>query len=34
MKDNVGIINAARGGVINEADLLDSLNSGKVRFLD
>lgn len=32
MKDNVGIINAARGGVINEADLLDSLNSGKVRF--
>ncbi|MEZ7839083.1 MAG: D-2-hydroxyacid dehydrogenase [Flavobacteriales bacterium] len=32
MKDNVGLINAARGGVIDEADLLDALESGKVRF--
>ena len=32
MKDNVGLINAARGGVIDESDLLDALESGKVRF--
>ena len=32
MKDNVGLINAARGGVINETDLLMALESGKVRF--
>lgn len=32
MKDNVGLINAARGGVIDEEDLLDALDSGKVRF--
>jgi D-3-phosphoglycerate dehydrogenase len=32
MKDNVGLINAARGGVIDEADLLEALESGKVRF--
>ncbi|MCS5663202.1 MAG: D-2-hydroxyacid dehydrogenase [Flavobacteriales bacterium] len=32
MKDQVGLVNAARGGVINEADLLDALESGKVRF--
>lgn len=32
MKDNVGLINAARGGVIDENDLLDALESGKVRF--
>jgi len=32
MKDNVGLVNAARGGVINETDLLDALESGKVRF--
>lgn len=31
MKDNVYIINCARGGIINEADLLDALNSGKVK---
>ncbi len=29
-KDGVRIINCARGGIINEADLLDALNSGKV----
>ena len=32
MKDNVGLINAARGGVINELDLLNALESGKVKF--
>ncbi len=30
MKDGVRIINCARGGIINEADLLEALNSGKV----
>ncbi|MBN2797105.1 MAG: D-2-hydroxyacid dehydrogenase [Clostridia bacterium] len=30
MKDGVRIINCARGGVVNEADLLEALNSGKV----
>lgn len=29
-KDGVKIINCARGGIINEADLLNALNSGKV----
>ena len=32
MKDRVGIVNAARGGVVNEADLLKALESGKVAF--
>ncbi len=32
MKDGVMIINAARGGVIDEQALLDQLNSGKVSF--
>lgn len=32
MKDNVGLINAARGGVIDELDLLSALESGKVKF--
>jgi D-3-phosphoglycerate dehydrogenase len=31
MKDNVSIINVARGGVINENDLHDALESGKVK---
>lgn len=30
MKDGVRIINCARGGIVNEADLYDSLKSGKV----
>ena len=30
MKDGVCIVNAARGGVIDEADLISALNSGKV----
>jgi D-3-phosphoglycerate dehydrogenase / 2-oxoglutarate reductase len=30
MKDGVFIINCARGGIVNEADLLEALNSGKV----
>ena len=30
MKDGVRIVNSARGGVINEDDLLKALNSGKV----
>lgn len=32
MKDGVVIINCARGGVICEKNLLDALNSGKVRY--
>lgn len=32
MKDGVGIINAARGGVLDEVALIDSLESGKVSF--
>ncbi len=32
MKDGVGIINAARGGVINEVELISALESGKVSF--
>lgn len=32
MKDGVGIINASRGGIINEVALIDALESGKVAF--
>ena len=32
MKDGVGIINAARGGVINEVELVSALESRKVAF--
>ncbi len=32
MKDGVGIINAARGGTLNEKALLEALESGKVSF--
>lgn len=32
MKDNVGIINASRGGVIDEVALVNALDSGKVLF--
>ena len=30
MKDGVRIVNAARGGVIDEDALIDALNNGKV----
>ena len=32
MKDNVGIVNCARGGVINEVALIQALDEGKVLF--
>lgn len=32
MKDGVGIINAARGGIINEVALIKAIESGKVSF--
>src|SRR5690554_276444 len=32
MKDGVGVINASRGGVLNEEALLEGLESGKVSF--
>jgi len=32
MKNGVGIVNTARGGVISEADLIEALNSGKAAF--
>jgi len=32
MKDGVGIINTARGGILNEVDLVSAIESGKVQF--
>ncbi|MEZ0004909.1 D-3-phosphoglycerate dehydrogenase [Flavobacterium sp. 28YEA47A] len=32
MKDGVGIINASRGGIINEVELIEALDNGKVLF--
>lgn len=32
MKDGVGLVNASRGGVIAEEDLVDGLESGKIAF--
>jgi len=32
MKENVGIVNAARGGVIDEVALVEALDEGKVLF--
>lgn len=32
MKKGVGIINTARGGVVNEVDLINAIESGKVQF--
>lgn len=32
LKDGVGLVNASRGGVIDELALVDALNSGKVSF--
>lgn len=32
MKDGVGIVNASRGGILNEVALLEGLESGKISF--
>ncbi|MCI2228049.1 D-2-hydroxyacid dehydrogenase [Polaribacter sp. MSW13] len=32
MKDGVGIVNTARGGILNEVDLVKAIESGKVQF--
>jgi len=32
MKDGVGIINTARGGILHEVDLVNAIESGKVQF--
>jgi len=32
MKDGVGIINTARGGILNEVDLVNAIENGKVQY--
>lgn len=32
MKDGVGIVNTARGGIINEVDLINAIEEGKVQY--
>ncbi|MCH3885149.1 NAD(P)-dependent oxidoreductase [Tenacibaculum aquimarinum] len=32
MKDGVGIVNTARGGILQEVDLVNAIDSGKVQF--
>ncbi|MBI2968862.1 MAG: D-2-hydroxyacid dehydrogenase [Bacteroidetes bacterium] len=32
MKDGAGIVNAARGGVVSESDLLDAIRKGKIAY--
>ena len=32
MKNGVGLINTAKGGVLNEVDLINAIESGKVQF--
>ncbi|MCL4149328.1 UNVERIFIED_CONTAM: hypothetical protein GTU68_051898 [Idotea baltica] len=32
MKNGVGIVNAARGGVLNEVDLINAIETGKIQF--
>lgn len=32
MKEGVGIINTARGGILNEVDLINAIENGKVQF--
>ena len=32
MKDRVGIINTSRGGVLNEVDLINAIENGKVQY--
>ncbi|MFT6749033.1 MAG: D-3-phosphoglycerate dehydrogenase [Flavobacterium sp.] len=32
MKDGVGIVNTARGGILNEVDLVQAIENGKVQF--